>query len=289
MAGRQTFVIIGCGYVGTCLAGRLDGGVRAFTGSPASAAQLRHAGIEAAAWDLDADPGAQAVQIDAPGALVFYLAPPPPQGGRDPRVRRALDALSGHPTRFVYMSTTGVYGDAGGATVTEDTPLNPTTARARARADAESAVREHCEAHGISWVVLRVPGIYGRGRLPLERLRRGDPVIAEAEAGPGNRIHVEDLVSACIAAATAPVAHNRVYNVGDGDHVSSTEYFKIVARLAGLPPPREIPTAQARQQLSAATWSFLGESRRVSARRLHEELGVALRYGNLEDGVRASL
>jgi len=233
MTRRPTFIIIGCGYVGTYLAGRLGGGVRAFTGSADSAARLRQAGIEAAAWDLDADPGAHTVQVDARGAIVFYLAPPPSQDGRDPRVRRALAALSGRPARFLYMSTTGVYGDAGGATVTEDTPVNPATVRARARVDAESAVREHCEVHGISWVMLRVPGIYGRGRLPLERLRRGDPIINEAEAGPGNRIHVDDLVGACIAAATSSAAHNRVYNVGDGDHASSTQYFRIVARLAG--------------------------------------------------------
>ncbi len=285
MDGGRSFVIIGCGYVGARLAAGLDGKVRAYTGSPGSAARLRQAGIEAAAWDLDVDPAAP---VEVTGAIVFYLAPPPPVG-RDPRVRRALAAFDGCPDRLVYMSTTGVYGDAGGATVTEDTPINPTTARARARADAEAAVRGHCESHGISWVVLRVPGIYGRGRLPLERLRRGDPVIAEAEAGPGNRIHVDDLVSICVAAAAAPAAHNRIYNVGDGEHASSTAYFKTVARLAGLAPPPELPLGQARRQLPAATWSFLAESRRVSTQRLQQELAVTLRYRDLQDGVRASL
>lgn len=285
MDGGRPFVIIGCGYVGTRLAARIDGKMRAYTGSPESANRLRQQGIEAAAWDLDAD---AAAPVDVNGAIVFYLAPPPPIG-RDPRVRRALTALGGRPARFVYMSTTGVYGDAGGATVTEDTSVNPSTDRARARDDAESAVREHCTAQAVPWVVLRVPGIYGRDRLPLERLRRGDPVIAEAEAGPGNRIHVDDLVGVCLAAATAPAAQNRVYNVGDGNHASSTAYCKAVARLAGLLLPPELPRAQARQQLSAASWSFLGESRRVSTQRLQQELGVTLRYGDLEDGIRASL
>ncbi len=285
MATRHAFTIVGCGYVGARLARRLDGPVRALTGSPAGAGRLRGQGIDAAAWDLDA---AAATPLDVHGQRVFYLVPPPPEG-RDPRVRRALAALAGRPARFVYMSTTGVYGDAAGATVTEDTPVNPTTARAQARDDAERAVRAHCESHGIPWVVLRVPGIYGPGRLPLERLRRGDPAVAEAEAGPGNRIHVDDLVDVCVAAATAPAAQDRVYNVGDGNHASSTAYFRTVARLAGLPPPRELPREQARQQMSAATWSFLGESRRVSTQRMREELGVALRYAELEDGVRASL
>lgn len=281
------FVIIGCGYVGARLALRLGGAVRAFTGSADGAARLHAAGIAAVTWDLDAEAGA--VPIRAEGATIFHLAPPPPQGMRDSRVRRVLAALEGAPTRFVYLSTTGVYGDARGATVTEDTPTRPVTARARARVDAEEAVQEFCAARGIAWTILRVPGIYGPGRLPLERLRRGDPAIREAEAGPGNRIHVDDLVSVCVAAATAAAAANRVYNVGDGDHSSSTAYFKAVARRAGLPPPLELPAAAAQRQLSALAWSFLGESRRVSTARMRAELGLRLLYPRMEDGIRASL
>lgn len=285
MAGGPSYVIIGCGYVGTRLAMRLEGAVHAVTGTAGSAARLRRQGIAATAWDLDTD---TPPRIDVQDAVAFYLVPPPGDG-RDPRVRRALAALCGRPSRFVYLSTTGVYGDMAGATVTEDTPVNPGTARAQARVDAEIAVREHCDAHQVPWVVLRVPGIYGPGRLPLERLRRGDPVVAGGEAAPGNRIHVHDLVSVCIAAATAPVARNRVYNIGDGNHASSTVYFKAVARLAGLPAPPELPAALVRERLTPAAWSFLGESRRVSSARLRDELGVELRYADLEDGVRASL
>lgn len=285
MAGGPTYVIIGCGYVGTRLAARLEGAVHAVTGTAASAARLRRQGFAATAWDLDAD---TPLQIDVQDAVVFYLVPPPGDG-RDPRVRRALAALTGRPARFVYMSTTGVYGDTAGATVTEDAPLKPLSGRAQARVDAERAVRTHCDEQGIAWVVLRVPGIYGPGRLPLERLRRGDPVVAEDQAAPGNRIHVDDLVSSCIAAATAPVAQNRVYNVGDGNHASSTVYFKAVARLAGLPAPPELPAAQVRERLTPAAWSFLGESRRVATARLRDELDVTLRYADLDEGIRASL
>jgi hypothetical protein len=118
--------------------------------------------------------------------------------------------------------------------VTEDTPPAPTTPRGARRLAAEHAVRAWCEARGAPWVILRVPGIYGPGRLPLERLRRGDPSIAESEAGPGNRIHVDDLVTVLRAAGESLLAVNRVYNCGDGDHASSTVYFRTVGPACGI-------------------------------------------------------
>ena len=187
------------------------------------------------------------------------------------------------------MSTTGVYGDAGGESVDEDRPPAPTTDRARARLDAERAVQDWAATAGCEWVILRVPGIYGPGRLSLERIRRGEPTIRRQEAGPGNRIHVDDLVRVCIAAAAAPRARNRIYNVGDGNHASTSEYFATVARLAGLTPPPEISREEARNRLSPMAWSFLGESRRVDTSRLDRELGVDLLYRDLEAGIRASL
>ena len=280
--------IIGCGYVGERLARRLPGRVRALTRSQAGAASLREAGIRAEARDLDEN-GPDAPRFDAAATVVFYLVPPPGTGPADPRLRAFLDAITGKPARFVYMSTTAVYGDAGGQTVDEDSPAGATSDRGRARLDAEDATRAWCTARGVPWVVLRVPGIYGPGRLPLDRLRRGDPVLPEAEAGPGNRIHVDDLVSVCIAAATAPAARNRVYNVGDGNHASSTAYFNAVARLAALPPPPALPREEAKRRLGPAAWSYLAESRRVDTMRMERELGVELRYRDLEQGIRASL
>jgi len=281
----QRFVLIGCGYTGSRLARRLPGPVRAFTGSAASAATLADAGIAAASWDLDRGP----LEIDVAGAILFHLAPPPGGGATDPRTRTLLDSLCGLPDRMVYMSTTGVYGDAQGGPVDEDTPPAPSSGRASARLDAESSVRGWCGARGVPWTILRVPGIYGPGRLPLERLRRGDPSLRESEAGPGNRIHVDDLVSACVAAATVPAAADRIYNVGDGSHASSTEYFATVARLAGLPPPPTVSLSEARARLSPTAFSYLAESRRVDTRRMREELGLSPRYANLEAGIRASL
>ena len=279
--------IIGCGYVGERLARRLGGRVRALVLSEASATRLRAAGIHAEASDLDRA-GGGTPPFDVRDSVVFYLAPPPGTGPADPRLRAFLSAIKSRPARLVYMSTTGVYGDAGGRSVDEDSPVAAITDRGRARLDAESAVRDWCAARDVPWVVLRVPGIYGPGRLPLERIRRGDPVLSEAEAGPGNRIHVDDLVSVCIAAANAPAARDRVYNVGDGNHASSTTYFNAVARLAGLPPPPALSREEARRRLSPAAWSYLAESRRVDTTRMERELGAAIRYHDYEEGIRAS-
>lgn len=285
----QEFVVIGCGYVGARLVWRLPAVAVAVTGSAGSAERLCASGIRAVACDLDRLPAGAQLPIETRGRVLVYLAPPPGDGPTDARLRRCLAALPAPPSRLVYMSTTGVYGDAGGATVDEEQPPRATTDRARARLDAETAVREWCESRGVEWVVLRVPGIYGPGRLPLERIRRGDPVIVEPEAGPGNRIHVDDLAGVCVAAATLPAARNRVYNVGDGNHASSSAYFNAVARLAGLPAPPAVSREEARRSLSPAAWSYLADSRRVDTTRMREELGVKIRYAELEDGIRASL
>ena len=283
------FVIIGCGYVGERLARRLHGRVTALVRTAARADELRAAGLDAHEVDLDAHGDGAGLPVDTAGRVLFYLAPPPGSGPHDPRLRGCLAALRGLPARVVYMSTTGVYGNAAGQDVDEERPPAPTTDRARARVDAEQAVRAFCGEAGVEWAILRVPGIYGPGRLPLERIRRGEPVISEAEAGPGNRIHVDDLVRVCVAAGTAAAAANRVYNVGDGNPASATTSFTAVARLAGLPEPPSVSRDEARQRMSPMAWSFLGDSRRVDTTRMHRELGVEIRYRDLDEGIRASL
>jgi nucleoside-diphosphate-sugar epimerase len=173
--------------------------------------------------------------------------------------------------------------------VNEDTPPAPKTARAARRVAAEHAVREWAEARAVSWCILRVPGIYGPGRLPLERLRRGEPAIVREEATPGNRIHVDDLAAVCVAAGVAAAADDRIYNVTDGSEDSLTEYLLRVAQIAKLPAPPLVSRNDAKRAVSDSSWSFLAESRRVDNRRMLAELGVALEFRDLDAGIRASL
>jgi len=286
----QSCLIVGCGYAGRRLARRLQPRWRvlATARSDPAAAELQAAGIEVVRADLDAAlaPGLLETAVD--GAAIAYLAPPPDHGTDDARLARFLAAL-GHaqPPVLLYMSTTGVYGDAGGVVVTEDSPLLPANDRSRRRVAAETAAQGWCAGRGVRCVILRVPGIYGPGRLPLDRLRRGEPALRPEDAGPGNRIHVEDLVTACVAGLERPVSG--AFNVTDGNPASTTEFLQRTAAIAGLAPPPLVALADAPGRISAGMLAFLRESRRVDNRRMREELGVELRYARLDDGIAASL
>jgi nucleoside-diphosphate-sugar epimerase len=128
------------------------------------------------------------VDLDRPESLsglaaadaILHCAPPPARGTTDPRTAGLLETLEKAgilPARFVYVSTSGVYGDCAGARVDETRPLRPQTDRARRRADAESQLAGWCGRRSVPLVVLRAPGIYAADRLPLERLRAGTPVL----------------------------------------------------------------------------------------------------------------
>lgn len=236
-------------------------------------------------FDLDS---ASSLPIELPARYAVLYTVPPKGDVPDERLRRFLSMLMPAAARFVYISTTGVYGDCGGKTVTEAAPLRPSNERTARRVAAEVLLAEWAGKSGCELLVLRAPGIYGPGRLGLERIEAGMPVLAEKDANPGNRIHVDDLASCCIA-ALSPAAPAGVYNVGDNDHRSSTWFAQEVARQAGLPAPPEISREQAGSVFSPQRLSFMSESRRVDTTKMRSVLGVVPRYANPEDGIRASL
>ena len=279
-------VIAGTGYVGERMAHARPS--LSLVRTHERAAELHARGLESVVWDFDAGLPDRALSARIAGAPIVYLAPPPDGGTTDRRLAGFLAALGElRPGVLVYISTTGVYGDAGGGDVSVQTPPAPRTVRAKRRLDAENCVRQWCSKRGVRWVILRVPGIYGPGRLPIERLRRGDPVVRVEEAGPGNRIHVDDLIATCSAALERDVTG--VFNVGDGDHASGTEFLLTLARLTGLPAPPQIAFADARARLSPGMLSFLEESRRVDTRAMRATLGVVPRHATHESGLRAAL
>jgi nucleoside-diphosphate-sugar epimerase len=291
-AAPANAIIVGCGYTGQRLAHALRAThtVSAIVRSESSRDKLRAQNVSAAQIDLDtvsADTWPlKANQFD--NTWLFYLAPPPADGVSDSRLDRFLRRITGCPAVFVYMSTTGVYGNTNGAEVDESTAVNPQTDRAQRRMSAEHMTRVWCNENQVRRVVLRVPGIYGPNRVPLVRLQRREPFIRLSEAGVTNRIHVDDLVTACLAVASNDSARG-VFNVTDGNSMSSTEFMRRVAALADLPPPLEISREEARLTLSTERMSFLDESRRVSNKRLLSELGLQLQYTDVDAGIRASL
>jgi len=241
-------------------------------------------GIDSAAMDLDA-PAPLPVNLPTDYAVLYTI---PPEGEDNTRLRHFLSELQPTPARFVYISTSGVYGDCQGAVVTEDSPVSPDSRMSRPRAAAETLLQKWADRKGCDLVILRVPGIYGPGRLGTERLKDGGAFLSEADANPGNRIHVDDLVRCCIAALDqgSPAG---VYNVGDGDHRSATSFAQEVARQAGLPEPRLISRAQAEKEFSPVRLAFMSSSRIVDTSRMREVLGVTPRYANPVDGIVASL
>jgi nucleoside-diphosphate-sugar epimerase len=289
-AGRTGLTVVGCGYTGRRLLELCRQAGRDCVGtarSDDSLAQIRARGGHALRLDLDL-PAARLPAEHCTGRALVYMAPPPQSGDTDPRLRNFLAALPALPATLVYLSTTAVYGDTGGAVVTEDTPPAPASDRGRRRLNAERAALQWGDAKGVPVRILRVPGIYGPGRLPIERVRQGAPVVRTEDAGPGNRIHVDDLAAACLAAVDYQGAQD-IFNVGDGDHASMTEYFRAVADAAGLARPPEVPLQELLAQVSPAMRGFLVESRRVDTTRMRTELGLTPRYGSLAAGVAASL
>jgi nucleoside-diphosphate-sugar epimerase len=219
--------------------------------------------------------------------LVLHLAPPDETRDGDARTRNLIAALSGArmlPRRFVYISTSGVYGDCGGERIDESRPVNPATPRAARRGDAERAVAEWGAATGVETVILRVPGIYAADRLPVERLKRGTPVLRADEDVYTNHVHADDLAAICVRAleADAPAG---IYNASDDSELKMGEWFDLVADRFGLPRPPRVSRAEAARTISPMLLSFMSESRRLANRRLKDVLGVRLQYPTVFDGV----
>jgi nucleoside-diphosphate-sugar epimerase len=218
---------------------------------------------------------------------VLHCAPPPPSGEGDPRTAHLLAAIERGaiiPARIVYLSTSGVYGDCGGAFVDETRPVNPQTARAKRRVDAERCLAKWCAAKGVALVVLRVPGIYAADRLPLERLKRGTPVLRAQDDVYTNHIHADDFAAICLR-ALEDSAPGGVYHAVDDSELRMGEWFDLLAERAGLPKPPRIARAEAARRIPPELLSFMSESRRLVNARMKDELGVKLRYPTVFEGV----
>jgi len=235
-------------------------------------------------FDLDRPETLAALQgADA----LLHCAPPPSTGTQDTRTRNLLAALAKGrilPARLVYVSTSGVYGDCGGARVNELRAVHPQNDRARRRVDAERQLALWCSERGVSLAILRVPGIYAADRLPLERLRAGTPVLRVEDDVYTNHIHAEDL-AAIVVRALEEVVPAGTYNASDDSEIRMGDWLDLVAERAGLARPPRIARADAAGRITPELLSFMSESRRLANRRLKENLGVRLRYPTVYEGV----
>lgn len=274
--------IVGCGDIGRRMLARYRAaGVQCVAVTRSAASAEAATALGARVFTLDLDHPERWPDTGPDGAAVVYLAPPPREGTRDPRIRAFLDRHGANIRRLVLVSTTGVYGDCGGAWIDEDTPPAPATDRGRRRLDAENAARAWAARTGGGLVILRVPGIYSGDRLPVDRLRKALPVVRESESAFTNRIHAEDLARICMAAVESrePLL---VLNATDGHPTTMTAYFNRVADALGLPRPPEVGLDEAQEALSPGMLSYAVESRRIGNRRLLDTLGIELEYPDLD-------
>lgn len=286
----QKLFIAGCGYTGSLVAHQAlaqGWSVTVHLRDEEKAAALTRAGAEACLCSMDERDDIPRLPLD--GRMLLYSVPPQGGGSIDLRARNfcaALERDQTFPSKIVYLSATSVYGDTGGAVVTEQSPTEPTSAMGKRRLDAEQLFQAFGKKQAIPVVILRVSAIYGKGRLPLMQINQGQPLLLEELAKPSNRIHVDDLTQICLAALDRGTG---IYNVSDGHPTSMTAYFNACADALQKPRQPQIDLDEARRVMPPLLFNYFMESRVVDNQRMLLDLGITLRYPDLQQGIAASL
>ena len=277
--GKPSILIIGCGDIGLRVAKQLSRSHRVFalTSQQSRFQELREVGATPILGNLDQPESLW--RLAGLAQTVIHLAPPQNSGNRDCRTRNLIRILaqgSNAVRRLIYISTTGVYGDHRGAKVSEITPVNPQSERAKRRVDAERVLRLWGPANGVAVTILRVPGIYAADRLPIERLESKTPALVAEEDAYSNHIQSDDLAR-LVCAAVYHGKPQRIINACDGGETKMGDYFDEVADAFGIQRPARLHSSELQKIVSPMLWSFMRESRRVTNTRL-QELKTPLRY-----------
>jgi nucleoside-diphosphate-sugar epimerase len=279
-------LIFGLGYTGKTLAQRML--QRGWTVSATARKAEERAGAEASGVRTLA-PSDEAALADAADRARAILVTAPPNETGCPGLQAlapAIAASGAFPDWIGYLSTTGVYGDRGGRWVFETSTLSAQSIEGARRVAAERDWLETGRGMGLTVTVFRLPGIYGPGRSPFDRLRGG---TARRPLKPGHvfsRIHVDDLAAGLEASITRPRAGG-IYNLCDDEPAPAADVTAYAADLLGLEPPPEEPYDPA--ALSPAAQRFWAECKRVSNARAKAELGWRLAYPSYREGLRAIL
>ncbi|MCW9015233.1 MAG: SDR family oxidoreductase [Gammaproteobacteria bacterium] len=285
----SNIIIMGCGYIGQLVASELadkNVNVSAMVHTDTSLKKCAAQKLSSYKIDLDDKAAELPEKFTGTAGRILYLVPPPRSGASDSRIHNFLNLLKhSAPEKMVLISTTGVYGDCEGKWINEDTPANPQVDRARRRLDAEQQAAAYCKKKHIPLVVLRVPGIYGSGKLPIKRIKSGEPIVRAEDSGFSNRIHAIDLANIC-AQAIVDDKISGIYNCCDGNPSTMNDYFMKVADTLGLPRPPEISMQQAGEELSPGMMSYLAESKRISNEKLLKDFNYVFQYPDLDAGLK---
>lgn len=286
---RERVLIVGCGDVGLRVAVQMRNRVRllALTSQSERTVELRAKGLVPLWGNLD--DSASLRRLAGIATRVVHLAPPRSEGWSDLRTQALVRALRlrQKPISVVYGSTSGVYGDCGGAWVAETRSVHADTPRAQRRVHAEAQMRFLGLAAGVRVNILRIPGIYAadrEGGTPRARLLKGTPVLQAPDDVYTNHIHADDLARACCRALWHG-ARQRVYNVNDDSDLKMGDYFDLAADLYGLARPPRIAREGASEHLPLMLLSFMNESRRMVNTRMKQELRLALLHPTVVSGL----
>jgi nucleoside-diphosphate-sugar epimerase len=280
--------VFGLGYSASAIAALLRRSGWQVSGTVRSAAKFEAQTVQGFAPLLFSD--TDGIRRALESATHCLVSVPPGEAG-DPVLAAYGQALGDAPKLhwIGYLSTIGVYGDLQGAWADEDTPAEPDTRRGVARIEAEAAWTAFCRERGLPLDIFRLSGIYGPGRNPLDRIRRGE---ARRIIKPGqvfNRIHVDDIAQTVAAAVFQERQEPgmRLFNLADGEPAPPQDVIQYAADLAGAPPPPEIPFESA--ELSPMARSFYAGNKRIRNDKIKRELGIALKYPTYREGLRALL
>jgi nucleoside-diphosphate-sugar epimerase len=277
-------LIFGLGYTGTAI------GLAAAAAGYAVTATSRQPG-------LTAPPGIDVVAFEtaeaATSEATHIVATAAPDAEGDPVLARyaAVVARAPHLRWIGYLSSTGVYGDRGGAWVDEASAPAPSSRRATARRAAEQAWEAAGAARGTPVDIIRLAGIYGPGRSPFDDLRAGRARRIDKPGHAFGRIYREDIAEGTVAAMrqAAKLAGSRVLNFNDDLPAEPAIVVEEAARLLGMPPPPLVPFAEAEAGMTPMGRSFWAESRRVSSAGTQQALGRPWAFPTFREGLRAIL
>ena len=288
MSESRRLFCFGLGYTGLALARGLiaDGWTVAGTCRETERRDVLAAeGIDA--WLFDESHPLDDASAALAGTTHLLAAAPPVENGDGAAFLHGGAIAASETLEWIgYLSTTGVYGDHGGGWVDEDSPLEPTSARAERRVAAENQWLDFWWNDGIPAQVFRLAGIYGPGRGPLAAVQAG---AAKRIHKPGHffsRIHLDDIVATLKASMSRPCG-GRAYNVCDDAPAAQAEVVAFASELLGLAPPPLVPIEDA--ALSPLGLSFYADNKRVCNDRIKDELGVVLAYPDYQSGLRALL
>ena len=285
---KNKIILAGSGYLGDNIIDLLDEMNHSYLITEISRSKKNRDGnIQSIQHDIDTS---IRLDLDLEGSKIIYMAPPDTSSDGDLRIAKFIDTISKYNiARFIYISTSGVYGNCHGNKVNELVRVNPITDRAMRRVDAENKLIDFGRNNNVEILILRVPGIYGKNRLPIKRIINREPLIEKAQSRTTNLIHVQDLSRIVIKSLEIEIKETEIINVSDGTAVKTTEYYEKIYDALEINLPEYISYKEAKKLYDKKRLSFLNESRVLDTTKMKKIFPGCIKYTKLSEGIKASL